>query len=377
MSLLSIIIPFRQGKGEPGGLEQLKRTLACLLRHQVFEVLLFDVGSVAIPASIIDSFCPDNLRYLHRPDLELDGWGKIYNSAVTEATGRYILLFEARLLASDTFIANLPEQVKLFDKEGGNAFALYPVLKRSLSNASDGFEKAGTHGYQQACFTEALTTYLEGKSDPVEAISLTNGPLLIRRHWFLALGGFRESFIGHEAAQLDLLHRLAAYYPVGKKPDDYVLDVDSPFPGDYLGFRRYYSFYSLPALFKGYFCVCQAGEKQHSESEWEKDKAFFYEILASGAAGCRSLNLENIKASSELGRYLLQRSFDSKEELPSLVEYIQGLMVESDYNPVDYPGLFYRGNNKRKGTATEASFSSRLLKFFRKHTGFLKSTKMP
>ncbi len=375
MSLVSIVIPFRQGKEGSDCVKQLKRAVACFSCQPGFEVVVYDVSEHPLDETSLKPLAQSSFRYIHKPEPDSTPWGRVKNLAVGQSTGRYVLLFDVNLLISLHFAEALPEQVKVLESKGGNAFCLYPVLELSESYPLEDNSQISDTSDDAALFSEVLSHFMQGHTNHVQNIVLAAGCLLIRRHWFTALGGFRETFPGYGFEQLDLVHRLAAYYPVGKKPDDYAIDVATQFPADFLGFRRYFSFYGLPHLFENRFLIRQS-DRQDSKAlkaeQLEQDRAQFAEILAKGPAGCRSLNLASIKASSELGRYMLQRPFDSKEELPSLADYIQELMAKHGYDQKRHPGLFHSTVSIRDSDNATGGVLSRFQTLFKRPSSLLR-----
>ncbi len=207
---------------------------------------------------------------------------------------------------------------------------------------------------QQGLYLEVLESYLRGEVSKVDGIALASSCLLINRDWFMAIGGFRDEFAGHGCEDFDLIHRLAAFYPIGQRPDEYSDDMKSQFPSEYRGFRRYFSYYSTPYLFSGSFLLHQWHPRPLTRQYHRKRKdneARFAEILRHPVlmlpeplAGC--VNGGQI-------RHLLTRGTVSSEyRLPDFGQWLREQQEQAGYPVSWYSGFFgYRvGVKKASGT---------------------------
>lgn len=179
-------------------------------------------------------------------------------------------------------------------------------------------------------FQGCLESFLRGENHRVEGIALASSCLLLNREWFLQLGGFDEQFVGHGGEDLELIDRLTRHYPIGPRPDDYGLNIKAQHPGDYQGFRRYFSYYALPHLFAGRFLVHQWHPRPLTHP-YHKRRAGNDQLL------------EQMLSRSESERGPLKGPIvpcnDLKGELPDFREWMIRLQEEAGYPVRDYPGL--------------------------------------
>ncbi len=173
--------------------------------------------------------------------------GAVRNFAVTYTASNFLFFIDADLLCSSTLEKELIDSARYLANIAPQAFEMYPCLYLTKE------ETERFDGDFQGC----LESFLRGENHRVEGIALASSCLLINREWFLQLGGFDERFVGHGGEDLELIDRLTRHYPIGPRPDDYALNIKAQHPGDYQGFRRYFSYYALPHLFAGRFLVHQ------------------------------------------------------------------------------------------------------------------------
>ena len=179
-------------------------------------------------------------------------------------------------------------------------------------------------------FQGCLESFLRGENHRVEGIALASSCLLMNREWFLQLGGFDEQFVGHGGEDLELIDRLTRHHPIGPRPDDYALNIKAQHPGDYQGFRRYFSYYALPHLFAGRFLVHQWHPRPLTHP-YHKRRANNDQLL------------EQMLARSEAERGPLKGPVvpcnDLGGELPDFREWMIRLQEEAGYPVSEYPGL--------------------------------------
>lgn len=200
------------------------------------------------------------------------------------------------------------------------AFEMYPCLYLTKE------ETERFDGDFQGC----LESFLRGENHRVEGIALASSCLLMNREWFLQLGGFDEQFVGHGGEDLELIDRLTRHYPIGPRPDDYALNIKAQHPGDYQGFRRYFSYYALPHLFAGRFLVHQWHPRPLTHP-YHKRRAGNDQLL------------EQMLARTEAERGPLKGPVvpcnDLGGELPDFREWMIRLQEEAGYPVQEYPGL--------------------------------------
>ncbi|OED44256.1 hypothetical protein ACH42_08070 [Endozoicomonas sp. (ex Bugula neritina AB1)] len=177
-------------------------------------------------------------------------------------------------------------------------------------------------------YSQYWQSYFQGLLDHVDGIAVASSCLLVEREWFLRISGFKPDFSGHGYEDFELIHRLAAYYPLGMLPDDYAVDDKHQFPADYVGFRRFYSYYALPHLFSGHFLLHQ-WHKRPLANKYHRLRQGNEELFA------------NILSSKSLPICDGIQPFGTKRKLPGYREWIMTLMQDNGYDLQQYPGLFH------------------------------------
>ncbi|MGG5824284.1 galactosyltransferase-related protein [Aeromonas salmonicida] len=246
--------------------------------------------------------------------------GLYRNIAIQKSTSEYIFLIDCDLICAPGLANKFNEQVELISKSSMQGFEMYPCLYLTKE------ETERFDGDFQGC----LESFLRGENHRVEGIALASSCLLLNREWFLQLGGFDEQFVGHGGEDLELIDRLTRHYPIGPRPDDYGLNIKAQHPGDYQGFRRYFSYYALPHLFAGRFLVHQWHPRPLTHP-YHKRRAGNDQLL------------EQMLSRSESERGPLKGPIvpcnDLKGELPDFREWMIRLQEEAGYPVRDYPGL--------------------------------------
>ncbi|MEH8142838.1 galactosyltransferase-related protein [Aeromonas veronii] len=245
--------------------------------------------------------------------------GVARNFVVRNIKSEFIFFLDLDLLYPKGFINQI--DVKKCKLERSNVFfEMYPCLYLTKEE-TERFE-----GDFQGC----LESFLRGENHRVEGIALASSCLLMNREWFLQLGGFDEQFVGHGGEDLELIDRLTRHYPIGPRPDDYALNIKAQHPGDYQGFRRYFSYYALPHLFAGRFLVHQWHPRPLTHP-YHKRRANNDQLL------------EQMLARSEAERGPLKGPVvpcnDLGGELPDFREWMIRLQEEAGYPVSEYPGL--------------------------------------
>ncbi|MGS3137013.1 galactosyltransferase-related protein [Aeromonas sanarellii] len=240
------------------------------------------------------------------------------NKLIGRSGGEYIFFHDVDLVKPPQLC--LTTQKELLKKQGDKSFEMYPCLYLTKE------ETERFDGDFQGC----LESFLRGENHRVEGIALASSCLLMNREWFLQLGGFDERFVGHGGEDLELIDRLTRHYPIGPRPDDYALNIKAQHPGDYQGFRRYFSYYALPHLFAGRFLVHQWHPRPLTHPYHRR------------RAGNDAM-LEQMLSRSEAERGPLKGPVvpcnDLGGELPDFREWMIHLQEEAGYPVSDYPGL--------------------------------------
>lgn len=370
---LSVIIPFCERPSDLGCIGRLDAAIACFSGLSDIEVVVFDTGRESAQPKLINQK-QKNLCYFHKYQPGVFSPGLVRNAAVGCATGRFIFLFDADLLISRYMAEQLVGFIDSMDAEGPQAFHMFPCLYLSQQYSSsfpEDFIKSET---QQALFHDVLESYLRGEVCRVDGIALASSCLLINKEWFMAIGGFREVFVGHGCEDFDLIHRLTMLYPIGRQPTDYPDDVKSQFPGDYRGFRRYFSYYAVAHLFNGEFLLHQWHPRPLTRKYHRKRKAnekIFAEIFQENVFSLPE-PLPGFQEESDILDILNARPVVSGKILPDFTYWLREQQEQNGF-PVDiYPGFFsyQQGVKKIKG-----SFWRKLRKLILKPGAFFQDMK--
>lgn len=242
------------------------------------------------------------------------------NLAISHIDSNYVFFMDADLICNPNLADEINSKANELFAVNHAAFEMYPCLYLTKE------ETERFDGDFQGC----LESFLRGENHRVEGIALASSCLLMNREWFLQLGGFDEQFVGHGGEDLELIDRLTRHYPIGPRPDDYALNIKAQHPGDYQGFRRYFSYYALPHLFAGRFLVHQWHPRPLTHP-YHKRRAGNDQLL------------EQMLARSEAERGPLKGPVvpcnDLGGELPDFREWMIRLQEEAGYPVQEYPGL--------------------------------------
>ncbi|WP_421327355.1 galactosyltransferase-related protein [Aeromonas veronii] len=246
--------------------------------------------------------------------------GQHRNELICEVNCEDIFILDSDLIPSDETLLSIIDKTYRHSTRSPQCFEMYPCLYLTKE------ETERFNGDFQGC----LESFLRGENHRVEGIALASSCLLMNREWFLQLGGFDEQFVGHGGEDLELIDRLTRHYPIGPRPDDYALNIKAQHPGDYQGFRRYFSYYALPHLFAGRFLVHQWHPRPLTHP-YHKRRANNDQLL------------EQMLARSEAERGPLKGPVvpcnDLGGELPDFREWMIRLQEEAGYPVSEYPGL--------------------------------------
>ncbi|WP_421158641.1 galactosyltransferase-related protein [Aeromonas dhakensis] len=246
--------------------------------------------------------------------------GQHRNEIISKVNYNNIFILDSDLIPSDEILLSIIDKTYHHRTSSPQCFDMYPCLYLTKE------ETERFDGDFQGC----LESFLRGENHRVEGVALASSCLLMNREWFLQLGGFDEQFVGHGGEDLELIDRLTRHYPIGPRPDDYALNIKAQHPGDYQGFRRYFSYYALPHLFAGRFLVHQWHPRPLTHP-YHKRRAGNDQLL------------EQMLARSEAERGPLKGPVvpcnDLGGELPDFREWMIRLQEEAGYPVQEYPGL--------------------------------------
>ena len=343
--LLSVIIPFRKRANDPDCIRRLECAIECFADVPEVEIVVYDTGTVPLTEYGLSVLNKANLSYYQKPERGVFAPGRVRNHAINKARGRFVFLFDADLLISYSVIEALLKHIRVLEKEGPQAFRMFPCLYLSKSYSQVFAESFKCRELQRQLYLDTLDSYLGGELSRIDGIALASSCLLMQREWFLALGGFRDCFAGHGCEDFDLIHRLSAFYPLGKRPQDYAIDEKSRFPGDYQGFRSYYSRYAFSFLLDKQFLLHQWHPRPQMKNYHRrrlKNESLFQEILKAPV-----LELPRARGGSEMSNetcHLLAKggeNFASTKQLLPFRKWLHEQLLVYGYQPGNCPGLFY------------------------------------
>ncbi|MEH8244886.1 glycosyltransferase [Aeromonas veronii] len=323
---ISFIVPYSQRPwcADDGRLLGLLGTLACI---KGCETLLHVSGQ--LPANLakpLQQF--KSLRCLHRDKPAIYSAGQARNEAVAEARGDYLFFVDADLMLHPQLAQTLCERAEALALQGGQAFEMYPCIYLSQNVAVAEYDNG-------ALFTGALRGLMKGHYSTAEGIALASSCLLVDRQWFNTMGGFDARFVGHGGEDLELIDRLTRHYPIGQRPGDYALNIKVQHPGDYQGFRRYFSYYALPHLFSSRFLVHQWHSRPltHPYHKLRAGNDQLLEQMLSRTEAERGPLKGPVVPCNDLGDAQLDG------EQPDFREWMIRMQEKAGYPVSEYPGL--------------------------------------
>lgn len=313
-TLLTIVIPFseRVHNNDEFRLEML---LEHLLNNLKCEIIVYCNNDLKKHRKTCRESRGD-IYWVDSPSNKIFSPGQIRNRATEYSSNRYIFFVDVDLYMAEQNWGLLLQRLKNLESLGLTAFEMYPCLYLTKE------ETERFNGDFQGC----LESFLRGENHRVEGIALASSCLLLNREWFLQLGGFDERFVGHGGEDLELIDRLCQHYPIGPRPADYGLNIKAQHPGDYQGFRRYFSYYALPHLFAGRFLVHQWHPRPLTHP-YHKRRAGNDALLEQMLANPGPLKGPVIPCN------------DLNGELPDFREWMIRLQEEAGYPVSEYPGL--------------------------------------
>lgn len=215
--LVSIIIP---SKDNPDILKQCIRSIYAHTAYKSFEIIVVDNGSTARVRIGLENFkqeCP--LTYLYIP---MDfNFSRMCNIGVNEAKGEYILLLNDDMEAvEDDWLTRMVGQASLKHVGAVGAKLLYPdstkIQHAGITNTVSG------PGHKLKQLDDSVSYYYGRNRFIYDMIGVTAACLLMRRDYFLALGGLFEG-LAVAYNDVDLCFRLCSKGLYNVQRNDVVL----------------------------------------------------------------------------------------------------------------------------------------------------------
>ena len=182
------------------------------------------------------------------------------NLALSQCKNDNLLFWDIDLLGSPGLFKAIPNYLGHIAQKN-NAFYMFPCIYLTKSY-SEKFR--GDFG---KLFAD--TTSL--KENVNEHLALATSTLLCSKEHFLKLGRFDEAFKGHMGEDLELINRLAMNFPQYSPEEDHSVNLPSKNPSEQKGFRKLFSYYSIPLLLKEEF-TCHLFHNTRLDSEYKNNQ---------------------------------------------------------------------------------------------------------
>lgn len=330
---ISLIIPFYM-KNMDGYIY----TRVCKLIEMSYpdniEVVFVDSTKSSEISIHIKTLCEaSQIKYIHSNQPGGYSLGRARNKGAVKASGKFLFFMDIDFIFSDIFWDTLFQKITL-ELEGSDNYYKFLMLPCLYLNKKT-TQKIGNDKTWKT-FEKIRNNALEGDITYIDKIAVSSSTIVLRRKYFLQLGGFNTTYIGHGREEFDLLHRLSINYPIGKRPNDYNQDKVHHFPANYKGFRRYFVYYALPFLFEPLFLLHLYHSRPQTnifyKNRKRNEKKFQTNI--------RKYNSGN--SLPPLGRESLPKTPIHRLDLHPLLtmsDFIKQLLQKNGFNPVKYCGL--------------------------------------
>lgn len=272
--LLSVIIPVKVNINNDFIIRRLERVLSFFAKNNDIEFVVVDSTENGEITSKLKSFVNnyDNTTFVYLENKEPYSAAIARNIGVRECSSEYVVFFDVDLLSKINFFNYMLEDVKSLKGISAKAFTIYPCLYLSdkfSQNIESELDIDGNDNFESK-LNEALTSCLVGNKDKVLYPAINTSTILVNKQHFLSIGGYKECFSGHGYEDFFLIHELSYYYPLARKGRDYSSDYKTDYPGLYLGFRRYFTFYAFENLFRGMYTIHLYHERDRKRNYYLK-----------------------------------------------------------------------------------------------------------
>ena len=285
--LLSVIIPVKINENNYFIIGRLKRILSFFQRNKNIEFVVIDsTESLEVTKDlqqVVDSH--HNTKFIYLENKEPYSAAIARNAGVKCCSGEYVIFFDVDLLSRLSFFNDMLNDAKYLQNISKSAFTVYPCLYLSAKfseNIEFELDMNGNNGFESS-LNEVFKSCLAGSKNKVLYPAINTSTILVNKEHFLSIGGYKECFSGHGYEDFFLIHELSYYYPLARKGKDYSRDYKTDYPGLYLGFRRYFTFYALENLFRGMYTVHLYHERDRKRNYYlkrEKNSEVFQKNLS-------------------------------------------------------------------------------------------------
>jgi predicted glycosyltransferase involved in capsule biosynthesis len=245
---LSVIVPIKISIKKIYLLKRLQNLINKLKNNKDIEIIIVD-SSKKIFSKQISRI--NNIKYVYLKSSVPYSVAAARNIGAQNATGEYILFYDADLITDSIFFINVLQNIKELSKKNNNAFEIYPCLYLTEKKTKE-IESKGVNDND---FLYIKERYLQGYNDEVLYLAVNTSTILVKKEHYFKVGGYNNKFKGHGYEDFELIHKLFMSYKTIEVGSDYTLDYKTQFPYHYKGFRKYYAYYALPNFFKNMFTL--------------------------------------------------------------------------------------------------------------------------
>jgi len=306
---LSIVIPIKITFSNRFLLSRVRQQIQEFSTFREIEIIIVDSSPKMRYSNALASCCNfKSISYHYLSMKSIYSVAKARNYGAKEARGDYLLFYDVDLIVKDNFIEKVLEDSKRFVM---NSFTIYPCLY--LSEAQTKIIEGKV--LANHVFEEIKERYLEGFNDEVLYLAVNTSTILVRREHFFNIGAYDEYYQGHGYEDFELIHRLYIAYPIVERKADYILDYKTNFPGEYKGFRKYFSYYALPNFFEGKYTLHLWHSRPLLRKYYRTRKnnaKYFLKQLKESLSIKLPLNDVDLNLSNKMDLYIKQQSMKSK-----------------------------------------------------------------
>lgn len=275
-----------------------------------FELIIVDASRF----SVLKSNNP-NVKIIYSPSrTSIFSPALARNEAINFVTKEYIFFFDVDLDFDNGFETSLIEEILHSEKLKNFNFIMLPCLYLSAK---------GTEQYNRENIEVLKLSFLEGSNELVSRLAIVTSALIMKKDYFIHIGMFCPNFLGHGGEDFELIHRLSAYNPHSRKPEDYYQDIVKQFLADYVGFRQYMAYYAVSYFFSDLVLV-------HKWHERPLTNLFYFRRVKNESLLLKAM--KNFDANNDV--------WQSNNIAEPIDLFVTCLMERNNYSLFDYPGFF-------------------------------------
>ena len=329
---LSVIIPVKVNENNHFIIGRLERILSFFKRDTDIELVVVDsTENLEITKSLqqlVNSY--DNTKFVYLENKEPYSAAIARNARVHRCSGEYVIFFDVDLLSKLSFFNDMLDDARDLRNISKSAFTIYPCLYLSaeFSQKIESELDMDASNHFESEIHKAFESCLEGSKDKVLYPAINTSTILVNKEHFLSIGGYKEYFSGHGYEDFFLIHELSYYYPLARKGKDYSLDYKTDYPGLYLGFRRYFTFYAFENLFREMYTI----HLYH-----ERDRKRNYYLRREQNSETFQKNLSVFSNSISTTEYIKYNNYQ---------KFIKHIITSYNYSKSQVSGLYRKSQDK-------------------------------